>query len=255
MRPSFRARERGDRDDFEGHFVLNRRQPQRLLITLVALLAVACSSSTPTPIPTLTAPNTPHLASPTAQQTPTLPAQLTPTPSLAPTASTVAPSTAPTTTPDAPPTVTPAPTPLGTFTPPRTLTPDTGLAALVGPRLQDVIDQQREAGGIPAIGASIAFPDGSIWSSASGDASIDPQQDATGDTPFVVGSVSKTFVAAAIMTLVDQGKLSLDDPLSKFRPDYPNADNITLRQLLHHTSGIYDYFAAPNYDALVFGSM
>jgi D-alanyl-D-alanine carboxypeptidase len=118
-----------------------------------------------------------------------------------------------------------------------------------------VLDKELQDTGAPAIGASIAFPDGSIWSSASGDARLDPQQRATGDTPFVVGSVSKTFVTAAIMSLADQGKLSLDDPLSNYVPDYPNAANITVRELLHHTSGIYDYFAAPNYDSLVFGSM
>jgi D-alanyl-D-alanine carboxypeptidase len=57
------------------------------------------------------------------------------------------------------------------------------------------------------------------------------------------------------MELVDEGKLSLDDPLAKWMPDYPDAQNITIRELLHHTSGIYDYFAAANYDSLVFGSM
>jgi D-alanyl-D-alanine carboxypeptidase len=129
------------------------------------------------------------------------------------------------------------------------------MAAQLGPQLQAILDKERVDTGAPAIGASVAFPDGSIWSSASGDARIDPQQQATGDTPFVVGSVSKTFVAAAIMKLVDEGQLSLDGPLSKFRPDYPNGENITVRQLLHHTSGIYDYFAASNYDSLVFGSM
>ena len=71
----------------------------------------------------------------------------------------------------------------------------------------------------------------------------------------MVGSISKTFVTAAIMQLADEGKLSIDDPLAKWMPDYPDAQNITIRQLLHHTSGIYDYFAASNYDALVFGSM
>lgn len=129
------------------------------------------------------------------------------------------------------------------------------MAAQLGPQLQAVLDQQQESTGSPGIGASIAFPDGSIWSSGSGDASIDPQQPATGDTPFVVGSISKTFVTAAVMQLVDEGKLSLEDPLGKWMPDYPNAQNITIRELLHHTSGIYDYFTASNYDQLVFNTM
>ena len=118
-----------------------------------------------------------------------------------------------------------------------------------------MLDQQQQSSGSPGIGASIAFPDGSIWSSGSGNAIIDPQEAATGDIPFVVGSISKTFVTATIMQLADDGQLSIDDPLAKYIPDYPNAQNITLRELLHHTSGIYDYFDASNYDSLVFGSM
>ena len=129
------------------------------------------------------------------------------------------------------------------------------MAAQLGAQLQGVLDQQQQAGGIPGIGASIAFPDGSIWSSGSGQASIAQQEPATGDTPFVVGSISKTFVTAAIMQLADEGKLSIDDPLATWMPDYPDAQNITIRELLHHTSGIFDYFAASNYDELVFGSM
>ncbi len=129
------------------------------------------------------------------------------------------------------------------------------MAQELGPQLQAVLDQQQQTTGSPGIGASIAFPDGSIWSSGSGEAIIDPQESAAGDTPFVVGSISKTFVTAAIMQLADEGKLSIDDPLSTWMPDYPDAQNITIRELLHHTSGIYDYFAASNYDALVFGSM
>ena len=68
----------------------------------------------------------------------------------------------------------------------------------------------------------------------------------TPDTPFVVGSITKTFVAAAIMQLQEEGELSLDDPLSDWLPDYPNAENITLRQLLSHTSGLFNYFEHPS---------
>jgi D-alanyl-D-alanine carboxypeptidase len=122
-------------------------------------------------------------------------------------------------------------------------------------QLQSVLDQQQQSGGIPGIGASIAFPDGSIWSSGSGLANVGTQEAADGDVPFVVGSISKTFVAAAVMQLADEGKLTIDDALSNWMPDYPNAANITVRELLHHTSGIYDYFAASNYDTLVFSTM
>jgi len=58
------------------------------------------------------------------------------------------------------------------------------------------------------------------------------------ETIFRVGSVTKTFTATAILQLVDQGKVKLDDPLIKFIPDFPSGDKITIHQLLSHTSGI-----------------
>ena len=60
-------------------------------------------------------------------------------------------------------------------------------------------------------------------------------------TKFAIGSISKQFVAAAMMRMQEEGKLKLSDPLSKYLPDFPRGDQITLRQLLAHTSGIRDY--------------
>jgi CubicO group peptidase (beta-lactamase class C family) len=61
---------------------------------------------------------------------------------------------------------------------------------------------------------------------------------------FKLGSTTKQFTAVAIMLLVEQGKLALDDPLTKFLPDFPFPGNrITIRQLLTHTSGLDDYIA------------
>src|ERR1044072_1491359 len=60
----------------------------------------------------------------------------------------------------------------------------------------------------------------------------------TPKTRFHLASVSKTFTAAAIMLLEERGLLSTSDPLTKYIPDYPNGDKITIHQLLVHTSGI-----------------
>jgi len=57
------------------------------------------------------------------------------------------------------------------------------------------------------------------------------------DTKFQLASVTKQFTAAAILQLVDSGRLSLNDKLSKFFPDYPKADSISIHMLLSHTSG------------------
>lgn len=62
------------------------------------------------------------------------------------------------------------------------------------------------------------------------------------ETVYRIGSVTKQFTAVGIMRLVEQGALSLDDPLSTFFPDYPRrANDVTVRHLLNHTSGIRSY--------------
>jgi CubicO group peptidase (beta-lactamase class C family) len=66
-------------------------------------------------------------------------------------------------------------------------------------------------------------------------------------TRFHIASVTKTFTAAAIVMLEQQGKLKLNDPLSKYLPDYLNGDRITIDQMLSHSSGLPDYYSLPEY--------
>ena len=56
-----------------------------------------------------------------------------------------------------------------------------------------------------------------------------------------VGSNTKTWTATVILQLVDEGRISLDDPVSRYRPDVPNGENITIAQLLDMTSGLANY--------------
>jgi CubicO group peptidase (beta-lactamase class C family) len=63
----------------------------------------------------------------------------------------------------------------------------------------------------------------------------------TPQTQFQVGSVTKQFTTAVIMKLQETGKLTIADHISKFFPDYPKGDSITIEQLMTHTSGIYSY--------------
>jgi D-alanyl-D-alanine carboxypeptidase len=60
-------------------------------------------------------------------------------------------------------------------------------------------------------------------------------------TIFRLASVTKTFTAVAVLQLVEGGKLKLDDPLSKFVPDFPNAGKIRISHLLSHTAGVPDF--------------
>jgi CubicO group peptidase (beta-lactamase class C family) len=71
----------------------------------------------------------------------------------------------------------------------------------------------------------------------------------TSQTKFHIASVSKTFTAAAIMLLAERGLLNINDPLTKFIPNYPNGDKITVHHLLNNTSGIPSINNFPDYDA------
>lgn len=67
------------------------------------------------------------------------------------------------------------------------------------------------------------------------------------DAQFEVGSITKQFTAAAVLTLVEAGKLSLDAPLSRYVPEYNVGATVTIRQLLWQTSGIPNYTATPEF--------
>lgn len=100
--------------------------------------------------------------------------------------------------------------------------------------------QQR---GVPS--ASLAVVQGGkiVYTNAYGRAHIDPDQLATPEMRYSVGSISKQFTAAAILLLQEQGKLKLDDPVGKYVPGLTRGDEVTIRQILSHTSGYQDYAA------------
>jgi D-alanyl-D-alanine carboxypeptidase len=199
------------------------KAPIRTLTLALTAVIAACTS---TPAPTVNATGSPTLAATTT---------------LAPTATTTQTPTA-----SAGATPTPNPTPTGTPTPIKG-----PLATRLAAQLNAVLGQQRTSLNIPGMTAAIIFPDGSVWSAARGYAQVNPSRSASINTPFVVGSMSKTFVAATIMQLVDDGTLSLNDPLSNWLPSFPNASAITLKMLLNHTSGVFNLFESPNYNTLV----
>jgi CubicO group peptidase (beta-lactamase class C family) len=96
--------------------------------------------------------------------------------------------------------------------------------------------------GVPS--ASIAIvKDGQIaYVKAYGDARLEPKMPATPQMRYSIGSISKQFTAAAILILQEQGKLSLDDKVGKYVPDLTRGNEVTIRQLLSHTSGYSDYW-------------
>lgn len=63
------------------------------------------------------------------------------------------------------------------------------------------------------------------------------------DKRFIIGSITKEFTAISILQLQEKGKLNVLDPLSKYFPDYPQADKVTIQMLLTHTAGIPDHMS------------
>lgn len=80
-----------------------------------------------------------------------------------------------------------------------------------------------------------------IYKEAFGLANMEWNFPNTVDTKFRIGSLTKQFTSAAILQLAEAGKLSLQDPLSKYVKNFPKSDSVTIHMLLNHTSGIKSY--------------
>jgi len=96
--------------------------------------------------------------------------------------------------------------------------------------------------GVPSASVAIVKDSQIVYVKAYGDARLEPRTPATPEMRYSIGSISKQFTAAAILLLQEQGKLSLDDKVAKFLPNLTRAKEVTIRQLLSHTSGYQDYW-------------
>lgn len=80
-----------------------------------------------------------------------------------------------------------------------------------------------------------------IYQKAFGKANLELDVDLTPESVFQIGSMTKQFTAVAVLMLEEQRKLDVKEPISKYIPDYPSGDKITIHHLLTHTSGIKDF--------------
>ena len=97
------------------------------------------------------------------------------------------------------------------------------------------------AGESPGLQVAV-FKDGApVLVKGYGSANLELNVPITNDSVFRIGSVTKQFTAAALLKLQEEGKLSTSDKLSKYYPAYPRAADVTLAQMLHHTSGLHSY--------------
>ena len=117
------------------------------------------------------------------------------------------------------------------------------LAAEPTPAFVDALVQKTMAStGTPSVSLAIVRHGTIVYEKAYGLRSLEQKLPATTETTFPIGSVSKQFLAATMVALAREGKLSLDDPLAKYEPTYSDASQITIAQLLAHEAGIRDYY-------------
>jgi D-alanyl-D-alanine carboxypeptidase len=213
---------------------LMRRPVAALAIAIVAFVATVLFS-VPRPVDNaLTAgglpSGTPETLSPVATEA-AVPA--TPGSSPAPSAAVVSPAPQP------------SPTPVAT--------PASFADPSIEQALQRRLDKLRAKYAIPGVSATVILADGSTWTGVSGLADVRRNTAVAPDTAFAIASVSKTYTAAVVLALADEGALDLDARVSALLPDVRIGGKATVRQLLDHTSGLPDYFLHGKIDKALFG--
>lgn len=100
---------------------------------------------------------------------------------------------------------------------------------------------------LPGVAILIAKGDTVVYKKGFGYSDIKDKKPVTPETIFRIGSVTKQFTAAAILKLQEENLLNVNDKLSKYLPDFPRADEVTIHHLLTHTSGIHSYTSKPEF--------
>jgi CubicO group peptidase (beta-lactamase class C family) len=119
---------------------------------------------------------------------------------------------------------------------------ESALAPEIRAKIDAAAQQVLSASGVPSASIAVVQNGQIVYRQAYGDARLEPRVPAKTAMRYSIGSVSKQFTATAILMLAEQGKLSLDDPVARFVPDLTRAKEVTIRQVLSHTSGYQDYW-------------
>jgi CubicO group peptidase (beta-lactamase class C family) len=119
---------------------------------------------------------------------------------------------------------------------------DAGLRA----RIDRIAGQVLEQTGVPSASIAVVQHGKLVYTHAYGNARLaagpEPAVPATPEMRYSIGSISKQFTAAAILLLQEQGKLSISDPVGKYVPGLTRGNEVTIREILSHTSGYQDYW-------------
>jgi D-alanyl-D-alanine carboxypeptidase len=108
-------------------------------------------------------------------------------------------------------------------------------------KVDEFVAQQMEQENLPSVVVGVWVPGQGQYLTAQGKANLETGEQRGLGQPFRIASITKTFTATAILQLVDEGKLETSDKLSRWYPDFPNAEKITVDDLLRMRSGIPDF--------------
>ncbi|HTV09384.1 MAG TPA: serine hydrolase domain-containing protein [Candidatus Aquilonibacter sp.] len=122
----------------------------------------------------------------------------------------------------------------------------TELSPETAQRVAEIANTTLKSTGVPSASVAIVEHDRVVYAHAFGLANVNPPKPATAEMAYPIGSISKQFTANAVLLLQQRGKLSIDDPVSKYFPNFTRANEVKLRNLMTMTSG-YEDFAPQDY--------
>jgi D-alanyl-D-alanine carboxypeptidase len=116
------------------------------------------------------------------------------------------------------------------------------LSSQLRANVDEIVHKVLTTTGVPSASLAVVKDGKVAYVQAYGDARLDPRTPAGPEMRYSIGSISKQFTAAAILMLAEEGKVSLDDPVSKYISGLTRGNEVTIRELLSHTSGYQDYW-------------
>jgi len=111
-----------------------------------------------------------------------------------------------------------------------------------GRTVDSIANAVLQSSGVPSATVAVVKNGQLAYANAYGQAKLEPSVRATPDMRYAIGSISKQFTAVAALLLQQDGKLKLDDPVSKYIPGLTRGNDVTVRMLLSHTSGYQDFW-------------
>ena len=117
-------------------------------------------------------------------------------------------------------------------------------------KIDTAVRQDVDSGRVAGVAVAVLRDGRLVFAKGYGRANLELGTPVNATTVFRIGSLTKQFTAAGVLLLAEQGKLRIDDKLSLYLPDFPRASEVTLRDLLDHTSGIHNFTEGPVIDRI-----